>query len=423
MENNQQKNQRDFIKEQIVGRKPTKAERIAKAVRIAGAGALFGLAAAAVFGICLFFFQHFLSPNTEVQPQETQESTAETEDGMPANEEELEKFVSEMLQSDKKEDLDFYDGIREAVKDLKWSTISVNAVKKEVDWFAVSYDSLKVQMGLIIKHTPKQYYILTGYSSLKNADSLKAEFADGSSISAELKGFDAALDVALLSVEREKLPEETRKQIQIGRTGNTALLETGMPVFAIGSPSGTTGSVGIGFISFINESLKLTDCTVRGIQSSIPVENSGSSFLMAADGTLLGFYPAVSKNPVSAGYSQAYSIQDVLISVENILNGTSTLGIGIKGTDIDEETRSEHEIPEGIYVTAVEKGSAAYQAGVQTGDVLAELGKQKITSMADYERVMKELSPGREVNMIVYRNSKDVYKKMEFTITPAVRQN
>ena len=193
------------------------------------------------------------------------------------------------------------------------------------------------------------------------------------------------------------------------------MMSAGIPVFVSGCPSGTEGSVGIGFISFVEDNLPLTDCLIRGIQSSVRIEGTGCSFLMGIDGDLLGIYTGENQN-VGDGYSQAYSINDVMVYINR------TAGIGITGQDIDETMRTQYQIPQGIYVTDVIKDSAAHNAGVQAGDVLEALNGQKIASMEEYEQILMELTPGREVKMTVYRSSQGAYKKVELKITPTVRQ-
>lgn len=142
---------------------------------------------------------------------------------------------------------------------------------------------------------------------------------------------------------------------------------------------------------------------------------------MGLNGELLGLFTNSDQN-ISAGYSQAYGINQLMVYVNRIFSEKTTAGIGITGQDIEASVRQENEIPEGVYIIDVKKDSASYQAGVQTGDVLAQLGGQEITSMSEYEELLMELTPDREVKMIVYRNSKGAYKKMELKITPTVRQ-
>ena len=341
---------------------------------------------------------------------------------MPENKEELEKFVSQIVKEGTvQEKADFYDRIQETVQSLENSVVTVIAAKKDVDWFAVSYDSQYVQSGLLIKRTGTRFYVLTEYQSLKGTDSIRVQFADGSGVEAQLEGYDTAFDVAVVSFERKQLTAYMDEQLKTVRAGKT-VVDQGTPVFAVGDPDGSEGSMSIGFVSSMNENLALVDCVVKGIKSTVQINGTGCSFLMGLDGTFLGVFTRSEQN-IGSGYSQAYGVGGVMAAVDRIYSGKKTAGLGITGQNIDEKVRVDNEIPDGIYVTDVKKGSASYDAGVQAGDVLAKLGDYIITSMEEYEEALMVLPPGREVKVAVYRNSQGAYKKMEFKITPTVRQD
>ncbi len=423
MEDHSKDNQPDFIREKIVGKKNIRKEIIRIMGKPVAGGAVSGLTAALVFVFCMLFFRPFLQGNTAVEETDTfsEETQTQSDDIMPENKQELESFVSQIMEEGSlQEESVFYDRIQETVQSLENSMVTVIAVKKDVDWFAVSYDSQYVQSGLLVKETSDRFYVLTGYKSLRDVDSIRAQLADGTRVEAQLEGYDTAFDIAVVSIERKALASYGGEQLNAVKIGGT-ILNRGTPVFAIGNPDGSEGSVGIGFISSVNEHLALTDCVVKGIRSSVQVNGAGCSFLMGLDGAVLGIFTRAEQN-TGAGYSQAYGIGRVMVSVDSIFNGKTISGLGITGQDIDADIMLANEIPGGIYVTDVKKDSASYDAGVQAGDVLAELDGQDIASMEEYEQILRDLVPGREVKMTVYRSSQGAYKKMELKITPAVRQ-
>lgn len=49
---------------------------------------------------------------------------------------------------------------------------------------------------------------------------------------------------------------------------------------------------------------------------------------------------------------------------------------------------------EGVVITAVESGSVAYQAGLQRGDVILEIDRKPVRSLADYRRIVGEVKRG-----------------------------
>jgi S1-C subfamily serine protease len=62
----------------------------------------------------------------------------------------------------------------------------------------------------------------------------------------------------------------------------------------------------------------------------------------------------------------------------------------------------------GAYVGTVKPGSPAERAGVRPGDVLIELGGRPISTAADFERLLKAMSPGASVPLIAVRDGERV---------------
>lgn len=47
---------------------------------------------------------------------------------------------------------------------------------------------------------------------------------------------------------------------------------------------------------------------------------------------------------------------------------------------------------DGIYVSAVERGSKAYRAGLRKGDIIREVNRDKVTSISDFEQALENKS-------------------------------
>ena len=63
----------------------------------------------------------------------------------------------------------------------------------------------------------------------------------------------------------------------------------------------------------------------------------------------------------------------------------------------------------GVLVRGVEDGSPAASAGVQPGDVIAEIDRKPVGSVDDLERALARLKPGAPVLLFVRRNDGDLY--------------
>ena len=58
---------------------------------------------------------------------------------------------------------------------------------------------------------------------------------------------------------------------------------------------------------------------------------------------------------------------------------------------------------DGVVVARVEEESAAAEAGLQRGDVIREVNRQRIRSMQDFERVTQGIKPGDRVTVLLQR--------------------
>jgi serine protease Do len=79
------------------------------------------------------------------------------------------------------------------------------------------------------------------------------------------------------------------------------------------------------------------------------------------------------------------------------------LGVGVR--EIDRATHRRLELPDGIagvLVTAVDPLSSAYDAGMERGDVILEVNRHPVRTLADYQRLVGGLTPGRVVALYCF---------------------
>jgi len=93
----------------------------------------------------------------------------------------------------------------------------------------------------------------------------------------------------------------------------------------------------------------------------------------------------------------------------------STLGLEVRPITPDLARQLNLKSPEGVIVARVEEGSAAGEAGVQRGDVIREINRQKVRSLADYERLTKDVKDGDRLTVLLQRGQMSLY--VAFTAT------
>lgn len=84
-------------------------------------------------------------------------------------------------------------------------------------------------------------------------------------------------------------------------------------------------------------------------------------------------------------------------------NPVGGLGVGVR--ELDRAAHRRLQLPDaltGVLVTAVDPLSSAYDAGMERGDIVLEINRQPVRSIADYQRLTRGLSPGRVVALYCY---------------------
>jgi len=62
----------------------------------------------------------------------------------------------------------------------------------------------------------------------------------------------------------------------------------------------------------------------------------------------------------------------------------------------------------------VDEESAASEAGLQRGDVIREVNRQKVRSVQDFEKVTKDVKDGDRVTVLLQRGPQSLY--VAFTV-------
>src|SRR5689334_2111678 len=93
----------------------------------------------------------------------------------------------------------------------------------------------------------------------------------------------------------------------------------------------------------------------------------------------------------------------------------STLGLEVRPITPDLARQLNLKSTDGVIVARVEEGSAAGEAGVQRGGVIREINRQKVRSMADYERLTKDIKDGDRLTVLLQRGQMSLY--VAFTAT------
>lgn len=248
----------------------------------------------------------------------------------------------------------------------------------------------------------KSGYILTNAHVVENATGITVTLQDGRDVEAEVLGRDAPSDVAVLKVKAEGLT-----QIALG---DSAKVEVGDFVVAIGNPFGLQHTVTSGIISGLSRSGINPDGYEDFIQTdaSINPGNSGGA-LVNLRGELIGINTAIlSKSGGNIGIGFAIPVNMVRNVTDQLLKfgavKRGVLGVNIYTLTADIAHSLGLTNVRGALVSEVVGGSAADKAGVHTGDVITAVNGQSVKSNAELRNVVGLLRVGDKVDIGLVRD-------------------
>ena len=90
--------------------------------------------------------------------------------------------------------------------------------------------------------------------------------------------------------------------------------------------------------------------------------------------------------------------------------------LGIAGRDIDSEMSEQYDVPVGVYVAEVVKGSGAEAAGIEKKDVITGFNGRKVTSINTLNNIMQYIPAGTTVEVTVAKASNN-YEEVTYQVT------
>ena len=227
-------------------------------------------------------------------------------------------------------------------------------------------------------------YILTNHHVIEGADEVSVTLADGRTMAAEFVGSDPDTDVALMRIP---VPKDT--PLTALPLADSAKLEVGDFVVAVGNPFGIGQTVTSGIVSAVGRSGLQGLGYQNFIQTDAAINpgNSGGA-LVNLDGQLVGINTA-SFNPsprgsmagnIGLGFAipsnLAGNVMRQLLATGEVHRGS----LGVDAQDVDARLAAGLGLDEarGAVVTRVYPNSAAAAAGLQVGDVIVAANGQRI---------------------------------------------
>ncbi len=87
----------------------------------------------------------------------------------------------------------------------------------------------------------------------------------------------------------------------------------------------------------------------------------------------------------------------------------SMLGLEVRPVTPEIARQLNLRTTDGVIVVRVEDGAAAAEAGVQRGDVVKQLNGQNVKTMADFDRLTRDMKEGDPLTVLLQRGAMSLY--------------
>lgn len=355
-------------------------------------------------------------PETQTPVPVQEASTEPTEPVEEKVRSELEKYPYSL------EDLNkMYGNLRTLALEADKSIAAIHSIQREKDWFDNPIETTGQFSGVVIDARREEVLVLAPSKAVETADSLEVVFSDSEVVPGTVKQTDSQMGLTVICADVSSLEDVQYEKIKPVKLGNSYSSRQGDLVFTVGSPAGMVHSSSYGFISYIAKNVQMTDGNARVLYADVKSRADAGTFLFNTDGELIGWGTDRYDQDVETGMKTFMSISDYKGILELLSNGLPVPYLGIEGQEVTTEME-KNGMPAGIYITAAAPESPAYNAGLQSGDILDEINDVKIEGMKNFQAQVEKLHVGDHITVTVQRNNgKDEYKEIEFAVTMGAR--
>jgi serine protease Do len=295
------------------------------------------------------------------------------------------------------------------------TTIHVDSPFGEAGLFEPDVRAMAQGSGVIVDSAG---YILTNAHVISQAaeNGVAVQLGDGRTIErAVVVGIDAATDLAVLKIDAGELVA--------AKWGDTAALQVGDPVLAVGSPYGLAETVTAGIISAKNRRVGIERVRYEDFLQTDAAVNPGNSGgpLVNMNGEVVGINTAIVGH-VYQGIGFAIP-SDLAKKVYGLLksSGIPRGWAGVGTHDLTKTLADEVGVKDtqGALLARVIDDSPAEKAGLKPGDVVVKWESETIANSNDLRIAIAKTQPGAKARIEFYRGE----ERRSLTITVAERPN
>lgn len=281
--------------------------------------------------------------------------------------------------------------------------------------------------GFIVGENDTELLIVTNNHLVDDATTVSICFCDNEAYEGKVKGYDEKKDVAIVSVKKDDISDDTYDAIKIATVGSSDDLKVGEQVVVIGNALGYGQSVTTGIVSAKNRQIDQDDKDndVKLIQTDAAINpgNSGGP-LVNMDGEVVGIASSKLAGTVIESMCYAIAISDVQDILTELMNmetrekvGENHGYLGVTVTTISKDVSKAYGIPTGIFVSEVQEDSAAEKAGITARSVITKVDGRTVKTAQDLVSALEYYEVGEEVTLTVAVPDGAEYTESEVKVT------
>jgi S1-C subfamily serine protease len=232
-------------------------------------------------------------------------------------------------------------------------------------------------------------------------------------------GHDALTDSALI-----QLTELPTTPLQEAKFGDSAQMQQGDWVMAIGNPFNLGHTVTVGVISALDRPFGGTATRQQPMIQTDAAINPGNSGgpLLNVRGEVIGMNTAIytdAQRAANIGIGFATPINTIRELLPQLRSGKisrGVIGVSISRDPITKDMAQAFGLPNtnGALVSAVSPGTPAAKAGLQRGDVIVEYNGRPVIESDSLVSMVVATKPGTTVPITIYRDN----QRKTLSITP-----
>ncbi|MCC2669369.1 MAG: protease Do [Armatimonadetes bacterium] len=260
--------------------------------------------------------------------------------------------------------------------------------------------------GVVIR---REGVILTNAHVVGNLKQVDVQLADGRKFKGEVVGVDPTVDIAVVKVAANDLPEAP--------IADSDRLEVGQTAIAIGNPLGLKGTVTTGVVSATNRQ-RSADDFVGFVQTDAAINpgNSGGP-LLDSQGRVIGINTWIIGRASGLGFAVPINVAKEVAQQVLDKGGIHRAVLGIIPNSVTPEVAAKLKlsVEEGAVVAEVSADSPSEKAGLKVGDVVVALDGEKVRGAGDLRRVLRNHKAGDVVAVSIRRGEESRTIKVQLT--------